>query len=213
MPFAAFLPAITAGIGALGNIFGGAAKGSQDSRLNQDLVNAKLYDTRVQGELGKGQLDLAQKQFGLTAPGAQARTVISADLLNNVKDATVGKPGAWGAQGGLRPSALGDMSKIAALLAARQQMGPLAGGQNMYQPNFGTAPQQSKAGWFEKLLGGMGLAGSVVGGLGQAGLLGGGGGVQPSNPNVLPPQVPQTRTFDLFSGAPGQLPSRDPFGR
>jgi hypothetical protein len=173
-------------LGALGGVLGGAAKGSQDSRTQQDLANASIYRTRTEGELGRGQLDLAQKQFGLTAPGAQARTAISADLLNNVKDATVGKPGAWGAQGGLRPSALGDMSKIAALLAARQQMGPLTQGQNPYQPNFGQAPQPTQAGWFEKLLGGLGLAGGVVGGLGQAGLLGG-KPTTPQNPNSFTP--------------------------
>lgn len=194
-------------IGALGGMFSGAAKGSQEGRTNQDLANASIYRTRTEGELGKGQLDLAQNQYNMQAPGHRAQQVSLADLMMNMKDASVGGPGNWGASGGMRPSALGDMSKVAAMLAAKQHMGKLQTGEQLYQPNLGAPPQASKAGWFEKLLGGLGLAGGIVGGLQQGGLLG--KPAAPQNPNALPPQMPpMTPGTDLFAGQIGEIPSR-----
>jgi len=166
------------GAGVLGGILGGASKGSQDARLYEDMANARIYDTAMQGALGRGQLDLAQQKFGLEAPGQRVSAVTRGDLLRNVQDFSMGGPGSgsgaermggWSNAGGLRPSAIGADSKEAARLMIAQHLAKLQQPEQFADIQFPETPQLSKAGWLEKIMGGAGLGGSILGGIGQLG--------------------------------------------
>jgi hypothetical protein len=160
----------------IGSQAGGAAAGSQAGRLAQDQANARIYDSQVQGALGLGQLDMARQKFAAQLPGMQTANIARASLLQNIGDLSLGGPGNWKVSGGIRPSALGQDAKLAAAIMAQKQMQALQQGPQFEKIQMPTAPQQSKAGWLEKILGGIGtfapMAGSILGGLN----LGGGGG-------------------------------------
>lgn len=170
-----FWGALIPAISGLAGLFSKGSKGSQDARLQQDAVNANIYRDQVAGQLGLGQLDLAQQQFGLQAPGKRMADVARSGLLQNVGDFSMGGPGSWKATGGLRPSVMqGDPATMeAARLLQAAQLKKLASGEQFKAIEFPEMPQQSKAGWLEKIMGGIGLGGSILGGLGEAGVLGG----------------------------------------
>lgn len=159
-PLLAALPAIAS---VAGGLFSGGAKGAQAGRTDQDLANAQIYRAAIEGELGRGALDLQQRRFALSAPGQQAGDVVRADLLRNVRDVSLGRPGAWGATGGARPSALGPASQLAAHLLAARQLAGLSQPQQFAQLRLPAPPQPTKAGFMEKLMGGLGMAGNLYG--------------------------------------------------
>lgn len=153
-----------------------AAAGSQDARLKQDQINAQIYNSIVNGELGKGQLDLAQRKFALDAPSTQATQVVRGDLLGNVKDFSMGGPGAgrgsermagWTNTGGIRPSAMTDASRQAANLLVQRGLEGLQNPQQFTPADFGPRPTLSQAGTLEKVLGGVGMFGGLLNGIGD----------------------------------------------
>ena len=182
-------PAVQQGAGVLGGILGGGAKGSQDARLAQDLANARIYDSAMQGALGQGNLDLNQRKFSLEAGGKRAADVGRASLMQNVGDFSMGGPGNWKATGGIRPSSFGPEAKEAARLLMARQLAGLQGPEQFAAIKYPEVPQASKAGIMEKLMGGLGLGGTILGGI---------GGLMGKGPNSTVPGVAPGSPYDPY---------------
>jgi len=148
----------------------------------QDAANARIYDSQVQGALGLGNLDMQRQRFAAELPGRQVGDITKASLLQNVGDVSFGGPGKWGVTGGIRPSAIGGDARQAAQIMAAKQLEALQRGPQFEKIQMPTAPQQSKAGFMEKLLGGIGLGANLFGSV--APMLAGMGG--PSDPGPSP---------------------------
>lgn len=168
--------------GAIGNVASGAAKGSADQRLmegNQALNYAQLQQ---QGARDRFSSDLAgaNAQYGAGMQGAQfaregqdreRKQQILSSLLGGMQDLkhTPGNPKIAAAMGqstgGARPSALtGNNEALMALLGAPQIAAPEFQAPTPYAgPEL---PQMPNAGAMEKILGGVGLGGSLLGALG-----------------------------------------------
>jgi hypothetical protein len=123
-------------IGAIGGVASGAAKGSADQRTNEAPAQIGAYNAN------------------LNAQQLQDRRAAMASLLGGgLQDAQIGRPEGstiptFGITGGLRPSAMNQQALLAQL---GKQVAPL---------------EMPKAGLGEKILGGVGLGGSILGALG-----------------------------------------------
>jgi hypothetical protein len=154
--------------GAIGSVASGAAKGSSDQRL----LEGQLALQRGQLEQGA-----ARDQFSAGMQGAnfaregqdrERKQQILSSLLGGMSDLslTPGNPKIAAAMGqrsgGARPSALtGNKEALMALLGQPQVEAP--------QFNPAALPEMSESGALEKILGGVGLGGSILGALGKFG--------------------------------------------
>lgn len=215
----AWLPAALGAGGAVADAIGsGRAQGrvaetNANSNYDQNRLRAaQLMEQALQGRAG---IDLQQRQFALQAPQQRASNSVRGDTLANLQDAQINGPivGTGGRvpqiTGGLRPSLLSGNSR-----QLGQQMSRDALLQQMQGDKFDplpainvpqiTPPQQ--AGTFDKILGGVGLAGGIAGALDDSGLLGKYGIKTPQSsvPNL--PYIPPTK---------GTLigPDEDPFNQ
>jgi len=145
----------TGGVGggildAIGGIAGKAAEGSAGQRINEQPGIVQTQNSNLMGQ-----------QFNANEQDRGFKRQMLQSLLGGVKDAEIGMPAGstipqFTISGGLRPSAL-DGSREA-LMAS------------LGQPTM-TAPKPlelPEAGMMEKILGGVGLGGSLLGALGQA---------------------------------------------
>lgn len=154
-------------IDALGAVTSGAAKGSADQRSgeNRDALGyGQLANNQAQAQFSA---DLAGANYQREGQDRARRMALLSALLGGAQDShiTPGNPAIaakMGAStGGLRPSALaGNQEALLALLGGQQD--PAA---PTYTP--AALPQLQKAGGFEKVLGGIGLGGSILGALGK----------------------------------------------
>lgn len=173
------IPAIDA-IGAIGKTASGAAKGSADQRANDAQMQALFHQLALQS--ARDQANFSQQgardqyasqlqgaQFGANEQQRGTKNQILAQLLGGVQDATMtGMPSRipkMEIQGGLRPSALGgNREALMALLQQPTMQAPT------FTPGAGyqapPTPQAPTAGIGEKVLGGVGLGGSILGALG-----------------------------------------------
>ena len=125
-------------LSGIGNVASGAAKGSADQRIQEAPSQIGAYNANV------------------NATGAQdKRAALAALLGGGLQDAQVNRPMGstipdFSVSGGLRPSA---MNQAALLSQLSKPIDPLA------TPQAGTA---------EKVLGGIGLGGTILGALGGA---------------------------------------------
>ena len=184
------LGGVTGGaLGEIGTVSSGAAQGAANQRGSEaDLAlrryiaestqnnnNAVFGQTQARDTFNTG-LDSAK--FGATEQQRGMRNALVAQLLGNAQDVTLG--GGSGripkmtVSGGLRPSMLDGMpgagggSPRAALVSQLSQPGMTA---PTFTPGAGLTPTAmpapSQPGMGEKLLGGIGLGGSILGILGQ----------------------------------------------
>lgn len=218
------LPAILAGAGLLGKLFGGAAKGSADQRItenqqrlsqqqitNSDLLQRALLqsnnantrasmandnaNTRASMQNNDNQfragLDLQRKQFTQREPSVQARQAMAGSLLSRIQPIN-------GSSSNSIINALGPDAREAGSLLSQRGVSGLRSGPSTFESipaaslpgltlpdvlNLPPATQMAlqKSGLLEKLLGGAGLAGSILGGLGELGNFG-----KPTSGNNLP---------------------------
>ncbi len=202
MPFMAALPAITAGAGLLGKLFGGAAKGSADQRTQENnqitdrnRLLAQLYGTQqgattnaLQGQSGEqiahAGLDMDRRKFALAAPSVRAGQSVRGSIMQNAQPVTLsGLPDRIASRiptisGGLSPALFNQNTRdLGGEMTRKALIDQLKGDEfaPLEKTNFsgGVLPTPQleafqKAGLLEKILGGLGLAGSVVGGLGEA---------------------------------------------
>lgn len=196
MPFLAALPAISAGAGLLGRIFGGASQGSANNRRaenQQALQNAQINNANMiqrgqlqsQDALNRAGLDLQRRTFQQNEPNVQARQAAIGSLLQRIQPLSMS---------GLSPRVQGRMPRMnsiidalgpeareaGGLLASRGLSGLQSGGTQFdpvpalnLPPAMVAAIQQP--GMLEKILGWGGLIGSTVGALGDFGDSGGRG--------------------------------------
>jgi len=221
MPFMAALPAITAGAGLLGKLFGGAAKGSADQRygennqrlnqaqiqnqyelqraqtMNQDAINrAQLQSTdgwnrtnaQQSDSFNRAHLDLNRRAFSQQEPDAQAMQALRGSLLSRIQPMQMS--GLSDRVSARMPKmnsiidAIGPDARQAGSLLAQRGLSGLQSGPTQFDelpalslpPDLVLPPALNippatlmalqKSGLLEKIMGGLGLAGSVVGGLG-----------------------------------------------
>jgi len=185
-------------LGALGGIFGGAAKGASEGRQNEAAYQANQNSNATsqyginqsailqalqgaeKGGMDRAQLELLRKQFGLQAPQQRMSNAARGSTMANVQDVQVSHPRAHipTITGGARPSNLTpEARQLGALIARQSLMDQMKG------DNFSEVPPQDwqsavqappgtagypKAGGFEKFAGTMGMIGSGLGAVNQA---------------------------------------------
>lgn len=174
----AFWSGLLKGIGALAGITSGGAKGAAEGRMSEAELQLARDNQRLAAErdfqnslMDRSRLDMEQRQFSRSARGSDASDALRGALLKNLQDAKFDRPEGIpmiSMGGGLRPSALGvegrevgdvlNQRALAALLAG-EKFAPLPALQRVQQSAL------PKAGFWEKLLGGAGLAGSIIGGI------------------------------------------------
>jgi len=200
------LPALMAGAGLLGRIFGGAGQNMASGRLaenNQRLDQARLTSAENlaranmmnSDNLNRAGLDMSRKTFLQNEPSVQAGQALRGNLMERIQP--------------LRMTGLSDRvqarmpqmnSIIDAIGPEARQSGKLlaqrglTGLQNPTQ--FDPLPAQSlppatmaalkQSGLLEKIMGSLGLGGSLMGGLGELGVFGkpGAGGIGPQPHDV-----------------------------
>lgn len=165
------------GIGAVGGVAGAAAKGSADQRIAETPGQVGAYRANLEG------MQLQDKRAALASllGGGLQDTQIQMPQGSTIPQFNI--------TGGLRPSA---MNQSALLAQLGQKIDPL---------------ELPKAGLGEKILGGVGLGGSLLGALGKIGqgqpqqsrnlgfdrLASGSGVLQlPGGPAEMPPPAPKT---------------------
>lgn len=141
-------------LGALGGVAGGAAQGSASQRIAET----------------PGQIGAYRANLDATALGDK-RAALASLLGGGLQDVQISRPEGstvptFGISGGLRPSA---MNQSALLEQLSKKIDPL---------------KMPEAGLGEKILGGIGLGGSILGALGQL------GGQRPGGQFGTPPFVP-----------------------
>lgn len=183
-----FLPFLMAAAPLLGKIAGGAAGGSADQRYRennqrlqaaqvnnaQNLQRAQLQSSDAMNRAG---LDLQRKSFAQSEPSIQARQALVGSLLNRIQPLQLS--GLSDRVASRMPqlnnsilSMIGPEARQAGSLLANRAVSGL---QNPTQfseiPALNLPPMEmaklQQSGWLEKILGGVGLAGSVVGALGD----------------------------------------------
>lgn len=182
MGFLALLPAIGS---ALGSIFGGAAKGSQEAKTAAnnsatDLYRAQSanYGTQQQAILQLLQMlssmDMERAQFGATSPQQYAQNSLRGDFLANAKPISISHPRANIPQisGGFGPSQFSQNTRQLGQEMSRDALMRMLQGPPKAPDTSGaliappTAPTMQGAGTLDKILGYGGLAGSLIGGIG-----------------------------------------------
>lgn len=149
--------------GALGPVLGGAAKGSADQRLAEQPGLIGTQNANLQGARDSFSAGMAGAQFGANERDAAMKRAMLASLLGGVQDASISRPEGstiptFGVSGGLRPSAMTNKDALIAQLGSPAMSAPT------YQ---GPSPlEMPKAGLGEKVMGGIGLGGSILGALG-----------------------------------------------
>lgn len=142
-------------------------------------MNAALAGSREQSD--QAGIDLDRRKYALAAPSARSAQAVRGNLLQNIQPVTFeGLPDRIASRmptmtGGLTPAALGpEARQIGAMIARQAVLDQLKG--DAFTPlkptNFNDAvmpaPQledYQKSGLFEKILGGLGLGGSLAGGV------------------------------------------------
>lgn len=178
--FIQFLPLIAS---ALGSVFGGAAGGKSDQRMQENQLLAQqnntlanLFNTQQNAQMQAGNLDLNRKSFTEQARGGRAKQAVLADILSNLKPTNVSVPGIKSAQmsGGLNANAIGDTGRASLAELAHQAMQAqlagrdgeaFSGGQLLQAPQLA---QMKQASGLEKFLNMAGLVGSAIGAVGHS---------------------------------------------
>lgn len=179
-------PALSGALGAIGSVAGGAAQGAAEGRRADSAAMTQAQLANLVGSRDAFSAALAGQQFNSSEQDRAYRRMVLQNLLGGVQDASISRPAGstiptFGISGGLRPSALGDRSNLIAELGKATMTAPeYAGPKPLELP---------KPGLGEKILGGVGLGGSILGALGSLGKLGG-NKQPPGGPYATPPYVP-----------------------
>lgn len=171
------MPVVGPLLSGLGQVAGGAAKGSSDQRMSEnqqmlghDALQNQQYGTQQNAQMQAGGLDLQRQGFSEDARGNRAKQALIASILQNFQPGHVGVSGVKDANltGGVLAS-LGNAGSQASLAqlykdALSAQMTPdhFSGGEILHPP---TLSQPKGSGVLEKVLGGVGLGGSLLGAL------------------------------------------------
>jgi hypothetical protein len=170
-------------LGGIGDIAGKAAGGAASGRereaqllMQQDQLRNSQFGTQQGAEMQAGNLDLNRKNFEEGARGGRAKQALLASLLGGgFQPTSIDVPGIKKSTmtGGLAeslksPGAQQAMQELMrqALAAQMQQGSPqgeqFTGGAMLKPPTLNAMP---KAGMLEKILGGVGVGGSILGSL------------------------------------------------
>jgi hypothetical protein len=192
-------------IGAVGSVLGGAAQGSANQRMGENqqaLLQAQLRNQDTLARAGlmsnnantrasmqnadnqfRAGLDLDRKRFLQTEPNVQARQAMVGNLLSRIQPmrAPAGHTQLPSILDAIGPEA----REAGGLLAQRGLSGlqhptqfdemPAVSLPEVLQLPPAQIAQLQKSGLLEKIMGGLGVAGSVVGALGDLNSVGGNG--------------------------------------
>ena len=136
---------------------------------NQQKVNQNQDQNSV--ALRLAEIELLRKQFEESNRAGRARQVAQGGAMSNVQDLSFSRPSHitnFQVSGGMRPSAMGAEGRAAGGELSRQAMMSLLQGGNEFSPvqtagpvNLDASlPQEST---FDKIVGGIGTAGSAIG--------------------------------------------------
>jgi len=166
--------------GKIGKVLGGSAKGAADQRFGEN--QQRLYQSQVQdrgvmdraqlqerGTMDRAQMEMQQAGFRQQEPGAQARQALVGSLLQRIQ------PLQMGGRGSGMSSIIDAISPEARAAGGMLQQRGVSGLQNPTQfrdiPALQIPGLQQAAlkdsGLLEKIMGGAGLAGSLIGALGD----------------------------------------------
>jgi hypothetical protein len=147
-------------IDAIGQVAGGAAGGMAQGRQVQDQQNISRDRNAI--DLYNSQISNAEK-----LPQSLTSQAMRADIIKNLQNRQItGLPDYIHVPkmtGGLQPSLLGDQSRQAAGMMGNQAISRLGQFGQQGLPQAPQMSQVSKPGFFEKLLGGVGVGGSMLG--------------------------------------------------
>lgn len=203
MPLPAILAAASPVAGLIGRIFGAGGKGAADQRITENQQRLQAAQAANQDALSRAQLqsqhglntasiDLNRRQFAQNEPSVQAGQALRGNLLERLQPLQLS---------GLSPRVQQSMPQMTSILDAlgpeARQAGALlaqrgvSGLQNPTQFDpiapLNLPPAQvaalKKSGLLEKIMGAVGLGGSVVGALGDLGSVGGGHQMNNSMPS------------------------------
>ena len=154
--------------GSLGAGMGAGRQEENAARVGQaDFGQSEAQ--RVENALmNRGQLDLQQRQFGLTSQNNAYRNALLSSLMKNMKDVSMARPEGiptMSFSGGARPSAFGAEGKAAAEAMNRRAMEALINGEKFAElPGIErvAAPEFRGSGVTENILGGFGAFGKAV---------------------------------------------------
>lgn len=170
--------------GKLGEVVSGGAKGSADQRMaenNQALQRSQIEALLARDAAGFGQTGardafsagMQGQQFNANEQQRGMRNTLLAQLLgpNGVQDVSIsggsGRIPRSTVSGGLRPSALGNRDALMQALSQPTMQAPTYTPGQPYVPP--ALPATAEPGKLEKILGGIGLGGSILGSLGLFG--------------------------------------------
>lgn len=183
----------------IGKIFGGAGQGAANQRItenDQRLRAAQLANADALGRaqlqsshgLNSAQMDLARRQFQQNEPNAQASQALRGSILQRIQPLQMSGLSDRVASRIPRMNsiidAIGPEARAAGALLAQRGLSGLEGGGTQFDPiaPLNLPPAQmaalQKSGLLEKILGGVGLGGSLIGALGDF--------RQPTSGNDLP---------------------------
>jgi hypothetical protein len=196
--------AIMAAAPLIGRIFGAAGGGASQQRITENDQRLRAAMAANQDALGRaslqsqhaiqgGNLDLNQRQFQQNEPNARAAQAVRGSILQNIRPLQLS---------GLSPRVAASMPRMTSIIDAlgpeARQAGALlakAGVSGLQNPStfqpiqpLNLPPAQvaalQKSGLLEKILGGVGLGGSLLGALGDLTSVSGGarGGTYPIDP-------------------------------
>lgn len=167
--------------GNIGDVAGNIAKGKGEGRLQE-----------AQYGLQRDRLAMDNARANIDADSTRARQAMLLSLLGGMQDAQVTPPAHIAERmptmsGGLKPSAMQGREEIVAAMRPRIMQALLTG---QHMPGLTPTPQ---AGTFDKILSGVGTAGSLLGVFGPKAT-----GIQPSAP---PPQQPPVYAPNVVRGS------------
>lgn len=169
---------------------------SNNANTRASMANDNAYQRASMtnaNNLSRAGLDLDRRRYGLQEPSVQARQALAGSLLSRIKPVQInGMPAGMGVRSSIIDAIGPEAREAGSLLAQRGLSGlqrgpaqfdalPDAALPNLTLPEFANLPPATqaalqKSGLLEKILGGVGLAGSIIGGLGELGGFEKGGG-------------------------------------
>lgn len=143
-------------------------------------MNAAMSGSREQSD--HANIDLDRRRHALAAPGVRGRQAVRGSLMQHLQPVSFSglnpRINVPTMTGGLTPAALGpEVREMGALLSRQAILDQLEGDEftplkatNFNDAVLATPPMENyqRSGLMEKILGGLGLAGSIAGGVGEA---------------------------------------------
>lgn len=176
----------------IGSILGGIGKSRSESQqqkaqnqLTQDQLALQRWQAEQQAKNQAAQLELAQKQFGLQAPGVRLGQSVRGSLAANAQPGRVSHPRANVVQFRTGLESLSPETRAMGAAMTKQALMQQLAGDSLKVPTMSPLPQPTplpKSSIWDKILGVAGMGSSLAAGIGSTMGAGQRGGAPPSLP-------------------------------